>query len=114
MTAHPQDLRAKRLNGNAEVFWRPMGPVFPMIAAAPSCHHEHALLVRQVIEIIGLRFPFEAHGVEVHVANVTKFSLEAFSRLAEEHVGGPAAAANQDFLAVNEKLPIAMLVEFGR
>ena len=88
------------------------GPLLPIIAATPASHDQDALLVGKIVERVALHFAFEPHGVEVQVADITKFGFQAIGRFAEEHVGSPASAANQDALPVHAKQQVALRVQF--
>ena len=101
MAAQAVDLIAQRLLGDFKVLRLPARPALPEIAAAPSRHHEDAVVVGEVEELLGLEFAFEADGVQAHVFDVAEFVVQALRIFAQHHVGRPAAAANQNVLAVD-------------
>ena len=56
-------------------------------------------MIGQVEEFRGLKFAFEANGIQSHVADVTEFIVQALRIFAQHQVGRPAAAANQNILS---------------
>ena len=101
MAAQAVDLVAQGLLGDFEILRLPARPALPEIAAAPSGHDQNALAVGEVEEFLRFEFAFEADGVESHVADVAEFVVQALRVLAQHHVRGPAAAADQNVLAVD-------------
>ena len=87
-------------------------PVLPVVAAAPAEHHEDALLIGQMEELLGFELAFEADGVEVHVAHHVELVTQALVVGAQQHVLRPACAANQNRLAVYAKQTAAVGGEF--
>ena len=96
VVAQAEDLRAQRLAGDGGVVGFPRSPALPAIAAAPAREDQNAHAIREVEESIALEFALEANGIEVHVDEVTELSADPFGRGTHEHVGAPAAAANED------------------
>ncbi len=84
-----------------------------MIAAAPAGHDEDALLVGEIVKFVGFQLPFQANGVQVHVADVAEFVFQAIEILAQKHVRRPAAAADQDLFSVDVELTSAGGIQFG-
>src|SRR2546430_14308362 len=83
--------------------------MLPMIAATPAGHDENAIAVRQVEELIGLELAFEANGIESQITNVTQLVLDTLVIDAQEHVGRPTPAPDQNIAMVNVK----QFVSFG-
>src|SRR5712692_5677322 len=113
MAAQTVDLISERLLGDFKVLRLPPRPALPEIAAAPSRHNENSLAVGEVEKFLGLEFAFEAHGVESHILDVAEFVFEALRVFAKHHVGRPAAAADQDVLAVDVEGTSADRVQIG-
>src|SRR5580700_8453165 len=107
MAAQAVNLIAERLFGDFKILRLPARPAFPEIAAAPSRHHENALVVGEVVELLRFEFAFEANGIEPHVADVAEFVAQPLRIFAQHQVGGPAAAAYQNVLSVYMKRPAA-------
>ena len=76
MAAQPQDLRAQRGGGDFKIAGFPLVPFFPMTAAAPTRHHQHAHLVSEIEKLVASEFPFQPDGVQVHVANVAELRFQ--------------------------------------
>src|SRR6185437_14904 len=95
------------------VFGVPLGPVFPLIAAAPARHHENAHLIGQVEEVLVLQLAFHAHRVEMKVANIFQLLALLFRSGTQQQVKAVAGAPDQDVLAVDLKPAVTLLVEFG-
>ena len=55
----------------------PLAPLFPIVTAAEPRHDEDSILVRKVKQMIRTQLPFEAHGVEPHVADEAHLLLLA-------------------------------------
>ena len=113
MAAQAVDLVAQRLLGDFKILGLPVRPALPEIAAAPSGHHENSFVVGEVEKFRSLEFAFEADGVQPHVADVAEFVVQALRVFAQHQVGRPAAAANQNVLAVDVKRAPADGVEVG-
>src|SRR5690348_11591151 len=77
--------------------------MLPVIAAAPTCHYQNPITVREVEELVSLEFAFESNGVESKVADVTQFVLHSLAIDAQKHVGRPAPSANQDVVTIYVK-----------
>ena len=103
MAAQAVDLVAQGLLGDFKILRLPARPALPEIAAAPSGHDQNSLAVGEIEEFLGLEFAFETDGIQSHVADVAEFVVQALRVLAQHQVGGPAAAANQNVLAVDVK-----------
>src|ERR1700722_19723048 len=101
MAAQAINLIAQRLFGDFIVRRLPFRPAFPEIAAAPAGHHENSFAVGEIEKLLRLDFAFEADGVEAHVADVPEFVMESLRILAQHHVGGPTAAANENVFSVD-------------
>ena len=91
----------------------PFRPLLPIVAAGPSGHDQHALLVREIVEIVALHFSFEANRIQIQIADVAELRFQSLGRLAEQHVRRPSAAANQDSLAVHLEESMALRVHLG-
>src|SRR5262249_16554930 len=113
MIAQASDLIPQRSGGDAVLIAFPMLPPLPSIATRPAGHDENAELVGFVEELVAVEAPFEPNGVEVHVTHVGKVSVEFCGRPAEEQVGRPSRAANQDFATVDFEEAMAFVGEFG-
>ena len=74
--------------------------MLPLIATAPAEHHQDALLVGQVKELLGLQFAFQADGVQIHIAHQTELIAQTILIGAQQHILRPATAANQNRLSV--------------
>src|SRR4051812_18163720 len=92
----------------------PLLPFFPGAAANPSRHHEHAKAVSALPETIVLVVALEADCIEMHVERVTQLCVLSIRLRAEEHVGRPAATANQDSAAIYAKETSAFRCRFRR
>src|SRR4029077_18621814 len=90
----------------------PARPALPEIATAPAGHYQNSLMIREIEELLGFEFAFEADRVQPHVAHVTKFVLQALGVFAEHHVGSPAATTDQDVFAVDVEGASARGVHF--
>src|SRR6202048_5108829 len=101
MAAQSVNLVTQRLLGDLKVCRLPPWPALPEIAAAPSGHHENSLLVRQVEKLLRFQLAFQADRVKSHVPNIAKFIPQPLRVLAQHHIGRPAAAAQQDVLAID-------------
>ena len=113
MAAQAVHLVAQRLFRDGEVLRLPVGPVLPVIAAAPAGDEQNAALVGQIEELFGLQLAFEADGVQSHVLHIAELVAQALRVLAQHHVGRPAAAADQDVLAVDGKQAPVGCEHFG-
>src|SRR6266404_3521959 len=114
MIAQAADLVGERGGADLVVLWLPLVPVLPVVAAAPSGHHHDAHAVGEVEEVVGLELAFEPYGVQAHVADVGELSLELlFGFFAEQQVGCPPAAADEERAAVDFELAIAFRGEFA-
>src|SRR5882757_4094508 len=86
--------------------------VVPLPLAAEPRHDQDALAVGQLVELLAAApEPLEANGIEVHVPDVVELGIEIAVVLAQEQVIHPAAAANQDPLAVDGVATVSLLVE---
>src|SRR5579864_3047323 len=72
-----------------------------MIAAAPSCNHQHAHLVCKVEKLVSFKFSFQADSIQIHVADVLKLRLKPLRRTTQQQVRSPSGAADQDVLAID-------------
>ena len=88
--------------------------MLPVIAAAPTGHDQNAFLISFVEEFLCLQFTFEPDRVQTHVLHVAEFVLKPLRVLAQHHVGRPAAAANQDSLAIDTEDPLIVGYYFRR
>ena len=80
--------------------------MLPEIAAAPSRHHQDALLVGHFEEFLGFEFAFQPDRVQSQIMHVVEFIGQSLWGLAQHHVRSPAAAANEDILAVDLEQPL--------
>ena len=86
--------------------------ILPLPLAAEADEGHHAQLVAQVIDSVVLAPDvLEADEVHVHVHHVADLALDAFRRIAEEEVVRPAGALDEDVLAVQGHLAVAVLRE---
>ena len=86
-----------------------LGCRLPLVAALPAGEDHDAVTVGEVVEAGLLQLALAANGVEPEVHDVTELGLHALGVVAQEHVRRPARAANQDRLAVDDELAIALL-----
>ncbi len=86
-------------------------PRFPFVAALPAREDQDAVAVGEVVKELVFELALAANRVQSQVHDITELVLHAFRIVAEEHVRRPARAANQDWLAVDDKLLIALLSE---
>ena len=68
--------------------------------------------IGEMKELIGFELAFEANGVQVHVAHQAELVAQAVLIGAQQHVLRPAAAANQNALAVHAEETAAVGREF--
>src|SRR5579871_1452416 len=101
MAAKAVDLIPQRFFRNVKIFWLPARPALPEIATAPSGHYEDAVLVSEIVKLLGLKFAFESDRIQAHVRDVTEFVLEPLRTLPQHHVGSPSSAADQNLLAID-------------
>src|ERR1700676_1394198 len=113
MAAQAVDLIAQRLLGDFKILRLPARPALPEIAAAPSGHDENTLVIGEIEEFPSLEFPFQADGIQSHVADVAKFVMQALRIFAQHQVGRPTAAANQNIFSVDVEGASANRVEVG-
>ena len=111
--AQTRDLIAQGSGGDAILIALPMLPAFPGVAAGPAGHDENAELVGFFEKFVAVEAAFETNGVEVHVANVSEVGVEFCGRPAEEQVGGPGSAANQNFAAIHFEEAMIFVSKFG-
>src|SRR5437660_3970792 len=103
MTAKPTDLIAQRRRRDRVLLGSPLRPFLPCATADPSCHHEKAEAVGLVPETIVLVIAFQPNGVEMHVERVAELRILSLRLRSEEHVGRPAAAADENSSTVYAK-----------
>ncbi len=113
MAAQAINLIAQGLLRDFKILRLPARPALPEIAAAPARHYQNSFVVGDIEELLGFEFAFEADGIESHIAHVAEFVVQALRVLAQHHVGSPAAAADEDVLAVDVEGASAGGVEFG-
>src|ERR1039457_2185420 len=101
MASQSVDLVAQRGLRDVVVLIFPAPPALPEIAAAPSGHHQDALLVGHFKKFLGLEFALQPDLIQSQVEHVAELVGKPLRGLAKQHVGRPAAAANQDVLAIN-------------
>src|SRR5260370_38611429 len=78
----------------------PFIPLLPDVAATPAGHDQDAFLIGEVEAIIGFHLSFETNGVQMEMLDVAEFIAQALRSLPPEHVGRPAAAADQQRASV--------------
>src|SRR3984885_13705437 len=113
MAAQAVDLIAQRLLRNFKVLRFPPRPALPVIATAPSGHDQDSLMVGEVKEFLSFELAFKTNRVQSHIADVAELVVQALRVFAEHQVGGPAAATDQDVLAVNMEGTPAGRIHFG-
>src|SRR5260370_21458518 len=79
----------------------PFIPLLPDVAATPAGHDQDAFLIGEVEAIIGFHLSFETNGVQMEMLDVAEFIAQALRSLPPEHVGRPAAAADQQRASVD-------------
>ena len=88
--------------------------VFPFPLAAPAHQGEDAVFVAHIVHVaVFAPDVFEADGVEVHIFHQADLPLDVFVGVAHKDVVGPAGALDQDLVAVEDELPVAVFVEVG-
>src|ERR1039458_781940 len=113
MAAQTVDLIAERLLRDFKILRLPARPALPEIATAPSGHDQDSFVVGEVEEFLSFELAFKTDGVEAHISHVAEFIVQALRIFAKHQVGGPAAAANQDVLAVDVEGSPARGIYFG-
>src|SRR5205823_4717903 len=108
MTAQPRNLAGERRLGDLAILWRPLVPMLPMIAAAPTRHHQNPITVREIEELVTLELAFKANGVQAQIANMRKFILHPLMIGAQKHVRRPSATTNQDPAMIDAEELIAI------
>src|SRR4051812_29156422 len=99
--AQDVNLTAQRVGGDFVVLGLPALAKLPGIAAGPAGHDENAQAVGFFVELFAIEAAFEANRVQAHVADVAEVSVEALGRPAQENVGGPGSAADQEIATVD-------------
>src|SRR5260370_21836013 len=79
----------------------PFIPLLPDVAATPAGHDQDAFLIGEVEDSIGFHLAFETNGVQMEMLDVAEFIAQALRGLPPEHVGRPAAAADQQRASVD-------------
>ena len=110
MALQPPNLVAQRIPRDRFGFLVPLRPVFPLIAAAPARHHENAHLIGEVEEVVVLQFAFQAHRVEVEIADVVELGLLPLRRGSQQQVEAVSSPSDQNILAIDLKYPVPLLV----
>ncbi len=113
MAAQAINLVPQRLLCDFKIGRLPLRPSLPGIATAPAGHDQDALPICQVEKLLSFQLALEPDGVEAHVAHVAEFILQALRVFAEHQVRSPAAAANQNVLAVDVEDASANRIEVG-
>ena len=113
MVADAAQLVAQRFAGHGVILRLPLAPLLPIRAAAPARHHHDALAVASLVKMVVHELAFQANGVEVQVADVAQLVVFARGGEAKQHILGPAAAADEDFLAVDVEDAMLLRVQFG-
>src|SRR5438309_12126936 len=101
MAAQPIDLVLQGCLRDIEILRRPFAPAFPVIAATPARHDEDSFAVRVLEELLRFQLAFEANRIQPHVTHVAELVRQALRTLTKQHIGCPAAAPNQDLLAID-------------
>src|ERR1700674_4576373 len=101
MAPQPGDLIAQGGLCDLEVFIFPASPVLPEIAAAPAGHHQDAFAVGGLKKFLSFEFAFQPDRIKSDARYVAELAGEPLRGLAQHHVWRPAAAANQDVLAID-------------
>ncbi len=114
MITEPADPVTQGFHGNSVVFVPPVLPFFPMIAATPTRHQEHTVAVGEIQKVVVLEFAIHAQHVQIHVASVADLRLLPFWRQPQKHIGPPARAAHEHFLAVHPEQAVTLGCQFGR
>ena len=114
MAPHPHNLRiAATPSQSARSSGFHFSHLLPVIAATPSRHHEHALLVRQIEKFLRLHLSFQPDRVQIQVANVAEFGFQPRFRFAQQHVRRPSGAANQQSFAIDREDAMRHSVHLG-
>ena len=110
MVSQPQQLIAQRRRAHLVILLGPLVPQLPLIAAAPAGHDENALAIREIVERVVFELALGTNGVQPHFLDVPEFGFEPFGRLRpQQHVGGPPAAANEDWFSVDAEKTMAFI-----
>src|SRR6266550_307415 len=103
MSPQATDLIAQRCRCDRVLLRPPLRPFLPGAAAHPTRHHEDAKTVRLMPEAIVLVIAFQTQRVEMHVERITDLRILSLGLRAEEHIGRPASAANENASAVHSE-----------
>ena len=114
MIADAPDLIAQRLGGDVVIVVLPLAPALPVVAAAPAGDDHDALAIAHLQERPALGLALEPDRIQVHVLHVTDLRGLALGGRAQEHVGRPTAAADEDRPAVDLEDAIALVVQLRR
>src|SRR5512135_685954 len=113
MTPEAPDLIPEGLSGDRVVLFLPSGPLFPLIATAPTGKHEDAHLVCKIEEVIVFYFPFHPDGIEVQVADILELGLLPIRTAAQQHIERVAGASDQKSLPVHAKHQVITGINLG-
>src|SRR5262249_22099649 len=83
------------------------------VTAAPSGHYQHSHAVGQIEKMIVFNLALQADGVQIHVQGVTHLLLHALVAAVQQHVKGPAAAANHNLFSIDFEQTVALLRELA-
>ena len=111
--AQHQDLRVETLRGHSVVFFAPLVPLLPLVAAHPAEHERNALFVGEIDYVLAgdLRLPAQHVDAEIlHVAQYLRFALWI---VAIQQVGRVVRAAHSEIAAIDLKIEVAALANIG-
>src|SRR5438105_652625 len=114
MTAQAADLVAQRRRCYHVLLRPPLVPFLPGAATHPAAHDEDAEAVGLVPEAIVFVIAFQPQGIEMHVERVSQLRVLPLRLWAQEHVGRPTAATNENATAVDAEKSPALWRRFRR
>ena len=112
MIAQTGDLTVERGGGHSLLIAFPIVPALPGVAAGPTGHDENAQPIRLLKEFIAIEMAFKANGIQAHVTNIGKVSVQSSGGPSKKHVLVPSGAANEHFPAIDLEEAMAFGREF--
>src|SRR5437868_2766266 len=114
MSPQATDLIAQRCRCDRVLLRPPLRPFLPGAAAHPTRHHEDAKTICLVPEAIVLVIALQPQRIEVHVERITDLRILSLGLRAEERIGRPAPAANENASAVHSEKTPSLWCRFRR
>src|SRR5258708_19529443 len=94
MIAQTGDLTDERRTGNFLLVAFPILPAFPRVATRPTGHDQNAQTVRLLKKFIAIEVPFQANGIQSHIANVGEVSIQPTRTPSHNHALLPTPPPN--------------------